>query len=104
LIYVDTSILLAQLLAEDRKPTEALWRETLISSRLTEYETWVRINALGLASSHGETTRQLLSRVSILELSPLVLKRALEPFSNGTAAGPVQVIEMETELSGAERD
>ena len=31
-------------------------------------------------ASHGEATRQLLSRVSFLELSPLVLGRALEPF------------------------
>lgn len=33
-----------------------------------------------LGSSHGEPTRQLLSRLSFLELSPIVLARALEPF------------------------
>ncbi|CAN5661569.1 hypothetical protein BH18ACT15_BH18ACT15_01210 [soil metagenome] len=80
MIYVDTSVLLAQLLAEDRRPPESLWKEPLISSRLILYETWVRVNALKLSSSHGESTRALLSRLSLLELSPLVLTRALEPF------------------------
>lgn len=80
MIYLDTSVVLAQLLAEDRKPPDSLWAEGLVSSRLTQYETWVRINALQLGSSHGEATRQLLSRVSFLELSPIVLTRALESF------------------------
>jgi hypothetical protein len=52
----------------------------VISSRLLEYEVWCRLHARGLASSHGEAARQLLARVSFLELSPLVLERALEPF------------------------
>lgn len=80
MIYVDTSVLLAQLLAEDRKPNASLWSEALVSSRLAEYETWVRIHALRLAGTHGESARQLLSRLSLLELSPLVLARALAPF------------------------
>jgi predicted nucleic acid-binding protein len=79
-IYVDTSVLLAQLLAEDRKPPAGLWAAPLIASRLVEYETWTRIHARGLARSHGAGTRELLSRVSFVELSPLVLSRALEPF------------------------
>ena len=29
MIYVDTSVVLAHLLAEDRRPPDALWRETL---------------------------------------------------------------------------
>lgn len=80
MIYVDTSVILAQLLAEDRKPPTSLWEESLVSSRLLEYETWTRINALKLASSHGDATRELLGRVSFVELSPVVLQRALEPF------------------------
>lgn len=80
MIYVDTSVVLAQLLAEDRKPKPALWQESLISSRLTQFETWTRINGEGLARSHGEAARELLGRISFLELSPLVLGRALEPF------------------------
>jgi predicted nucleic acid-binding protein len=79
-IYLDSSVLLAQLLAEDRIPPDALWTETLIASRLLEYETWVRLNARGLASTHGEAARALLGRVAFLELAPPVLARALSPF------------------------
>jgi len=80
MIYVDTSVVLAQLLAEDRKPVAALWQAPLVSSRLLEYEVWTRIHGRRLDRSHGEATRELLSRVSFLELSPFVLARALEPF------------------------
>jgi predicted nucleic acid-binding protein len=79
-IYLDTSVVLAQLLAEDRRPDAALWLEPLVSSRLLEYEVWTRLNARGLRESHGEAARQILGRVSFLELSPAVLGRALEPF------------------------
>ncbi len=80
MIYNDTSVVLAQLLAEDRRPPAVIWQEAVLASRLLEYEVWCRLNARGLASSHGEPARQLLGRISFLELSPLVLGRALEPF------------------------
>jgi predicted nucleic acid-binding protein len=80
LIYIDTSVVLAQLLAEDRRPPLTLWSEPILSSRLLEYETWTRIHARRLAESHGDAVRELLGRVSFLELSPIVLARALEPF------------------------
>jgi predicted nucleic acid-binding protein len=80
LIYLDTSVALAQLLAEDRHPPDELWAETVLSSRLLEYEMWTRINARGLSRSHGEAARALLARVAMIELSPVVLARALEPF------------------------
>lgn len=80
MIYLDTSVALAQLLAEDRFPAASLWSETLVSSRLLEYEMWVRISSRGLMKSHGEAVRGLLARVALIELVPLVLARALEPF------------------------
>lgn len=80
MIYLDTSVALAQLLAEDRAPPLAMWQETLISSRLLEYEIWIRLNARGLGTSHGEDARQLIGRVALLELTPSVLVRVLEPF------------------------
>jgi predicted nucleic acid-binding protein len=52
-IYVDSSVLLADLLDESRSPPEALWDEDLASSRLLVYEVWNRINAYGLMISHG---------------------------------------------------
>ena len=80
MIYLDTSVALAQLLAEDQYPPEDLWAKTLVSSRLLQYELWNRINARGIAASHDESLRALLGRVAFLELSPTVLARALEPF------------------------
>ena len=88
MIYVDTSVLLAQLLAEDRRPPRTLWEQPLIASRLAEYEVWHRIHALKLAESHGEPTRQLLARVSMVELSPIALRRALDPFP-----APVRILD-----------
>jgi hypothetical protein len=79
-IYLDSSVALAQLLAEDRTPPETLWQETLVASRLLEYEVWSRLNARGLGRSHGEGARNLIGRVALLELAPPVLGRALEPF------------------------
>ena len=80
MIYLDASVALAHLLAEDRAPPERLWRETLISSRLIEYEIWTRIHARRLTRSHADETRALLSRLALIELAPPVLARALEPF------------------------
>jgi hypothetical protein len=80
LIYLDTSVALAHLLAEDRMPPEALWREPLISSRLMEYEIWTRIHARRLTRSHADEVRALLSRLALIELATPVLARALEPF------------------------
>lgn len=80
MIYLDASVALAHLLAEDRSPPESLWREQLISSRLLQYETWTRIRARKLGDTHGNEARALLSRVAFVELSPPVLARALEAF------------------------
>ncbi|MGH8554085.1 MAG: PIN domain-containing protein [Gammaproteobacteria bacterium] len=80
MIYIDTSVALAYLLAEDRLPPESLWHEMLVASRLLEYELWTRIHARKLAHSHGEHVRALVGRVALLELAPPVLARALEPF------------------------
>jgi predicted nucleic acid-binding protein len=79
-IYLDTSVALAHLLAEDRSPPEKLWKETLISSRLLEYEVWTRIHARELARTHADAVRSLLGRVALVEPYPPVLARALEPF------------------------
>jgi predicted nucleic acid-binding protein len=80
LIYLDTSVALARILAEDRAPPERLWQEPLIASRLVEYEIWTRIHALKLSRSHAEGVRALLGRMALIELAPPVLARALEPF------------------------
>ncbi|HUL78830.1 MAG TPA: PIN domain-containing protein [Vicinamibacteria bacterium] len=80
MIYLDTSVALAHLLAEDRRPPDSLWRQTVVASRLLEYELWIRLNARRLGASHGEVARRLLERLAILEMLPNILARALEPF------------------------
>lgn len=80
MIYLDTSVALAHLLAEDRRPPASLWSETLVSSRLMEYELWSRIHARGLGGSHGDAVRALLGRVATLELVEEVVGRARQPF------------------------
>jgi hypothetical protein len=79
-IYLDTSVALAHLLAEDRRPPDALWAQPLVTSRLLEYELWTRLNARGLGGTHGEAARRLVERLAVLEMLPSVLARALEPF------------------------
>lgn len=80
MIYLDSSVVLAHLLVEDRIPPERLWREPLTSSRLLEYEVWTRIHARRLAPSHGESAQAVVGRIALIELAPPVLARALEPF------------------------
>lgn len=80
MIYLDTSVALAYLLSEARCPPDSLWDETLVSSRLLEYELWTPLHTRGLAASHGEAARRLIGRVAMLELVPSVLARALDAF------------------------
>ena len=83
MIYVDSSVVLAQLLAEDRFPDPTFWTGgPFVSSRLLEYEVWNRVNARGLSSSHADDVRLLLGRLAFLELAAPILARALEPFSS----------------------
>jgi predicted nucleic acid-binding protein len=79
-IYLDTSVALAQLLAEDRQPPAALWARPLVASRLLDFELWTRLHARGLGATHAAAARQLLGRVSYLELVSEVLGRAREPW------------------------
>ena len=84
MIYLDSSVALARLLSEERQPPRNFWEKRIVSSRLLKYEIWNRLNARRLHNSHGEAARGLLERIALVELTPVVLARALEPF-------PVQV-------------
>jgi PIN domain len=79
-IYLDSSVALAHLFAEGKSPPDSLWGEQLISSRLLEYENWSRIHAHKLGHLHGGGARDLIAGMALVELSPLILERALEPF------------------------
>ena len=80
MIYLDSSVALAHILREERSPPAAFWDTPLISSRLLEYEIWNRIHAYGFGRSHGDEVRAMIGRISLVELIPPVLERALEPF------------------------
>ena len=80
LLYLDTSVALAHLLSEDRRPADSLWQLPLVSSRLLQYGLWVRLNALKLGGSHGDAAHEVLARIAFIELQPPILARALEPF------------------------
>ena len=80
MIYLDSSVALAHLLAEDRFPPDTLWHQPLVSSRLLECEVWNRINARRLQDSHGDDARALVNRIAMIEMVPPVLRRALDPF------------------------
>jgi predicted nucleic acid-binding protein len=79
MVYVDSSVFIAHLLSEDRRPAEQLWAEPLASSRLLEVEAWNRLHAHGWGDL-GDDLRALLARLSLLEMDEPVLARAIEPF------------------------
>lgn len=80
MIYLDTSVALAQLLAEDRRPPAALWDQPLVTSRLLEYELWTRLHGRGLGTSHRAVAEGLLARLAFVELVRPVVSRAVEAF------------------------
>lgn len=80
MIYVDTSVLLAGVLAEDRKPPVEFWEGELFASRLLEYEVWNRLHVKRLMKSHGSRAREILQGILLIDLSTEVLARALRPF------------------------
>jgi hypothetical protein len=79
-IYIDSSVTLAHLLLEPRSPPASLWNGPLISSQLLEYEVWNRMHAYGLGRSHADEVQALLIRVDLIEMTAVVLARAMEPF------------------------
>ena len=101
MIYLDTSVALAQLLAEDRSPPPELWLQDLITSRLLEYELWNAIHRRRLAKSHGEFARQMVESLSMAELSRDILRRAIEPFP--TTVRTLDAIHLATVLFLRER-
>ena len=77
---MDTSVALAHLGAEEVRPPPSLWEESLVSSRLLEYEMLSRLHAHGRGASHESLARELLARIATLELVEPIIGRAAEPF------------------------
>ncbi len=96
MIYLDTSVALAHLLSEDRRPPDSLWRETLVSSRLLEYEIWVPLHSRGLYKSHGNIARWLIGQIALWELTSSVLARALDAFPVGLSLRTLDALHLAT--------
>lgn len=80
MIYIDSSVALAYILDEARKPGIAFWQADLYSSRLLEYEVWTRIHARKLTDLHSGNVRAVLAEIEMLELGTAILARASDPF------------------------
>ncbi|MGH7469516.1 MAG: PIN domain-containing protein [Longimicrobiales bacterium] len=79
MIYLDSSVVLAHVLSETRRPPAELWAHALISSRLLEYEVWTQIHARKLGPTHSAVARSVTDRLAFLELIPEIVSRAREP-------------------------
>jgi hypothetical protein len=79
-IYVDSSVVLARLLAEEKAPSESFFNDELVASALLEYEVWNRLHASAIALPRSADARTLLERIDFYEMTPTILARALEPF------------------------
>jgi predicted nucleic acid-binding protein len=80
-IYVDTSVVMSHVLAEDVRPPTALWgQDELVASRLTEYEAWVRLHAYGKGPSHGRALALTLATLHLVELDDGVCARCRAPY------------------------
>lgn len=80
MIYLDSSVALAAILAEDHTPPDDFWQQTLVSSRLLEFEVINRLNAYAAADDVIATAQNLIAGLTLIELAPTVLTRALQPF------------------------
>ena len=83
MIYLDSSVVVAHLLKEKRRPSIAFWDQQMASSRLLEYEVWRRAHARGVGTSHADVVRELLDQMAYVELTLTVLERARGPFPAG---------------------
>lgn len=79
MIYLDSSVALAYLLAEAKAPGGDFFKAALISSRLLQYEVWVRVHARHAGAVLVERTRALLVGIELLDMNDVVLIRTLQP-------------------------
>lgn len=80
MVYLDTSVALAQLLAEDRRPAPTLWDASLVSSRLLSFELLTAVNNRRSSSDVVAAARGMIARIALLELIPEIVERANEAF------------------------
>lgn len=77
MVYLDSSVALAHLLAEDTRPAADLWEQSLIASRLLEYEIATRLTHLPVTDAQRGVANVLLQRVALIELIPEIVQRTM---------------------------
>lgn len=80
MIYLDSSVVLATLFAEDRRPIDAFWQQRLAASRLLVYEVWNRLNARQVPEAARADAHRILDALFLIQLTERALARALAPF------------------------
>lgn len=80
MIFLATSVALAHLLSEKRRPKSEFWDQPIIASRLLEYELWARLNKLELQRVQDAEARSLIGRIALIEMIPEIVARARDRF------------------------
>ena len=80
MIYLDTSVVLAQLFSEDRRPPDQFWKGSFISSRILEYEVWTRWHGGKSGPISRDEVNRLIHSVTLVELSGEILEGITEGF------------------------
>lgn len=80
MIYLDSSIVLAAVLSEARRPPAALWSRRLISSVPLRYEVVGRLHANRASPPMHREAAKAIAAIDLVALEDGVLARALQPF------------------------
>lgn len=80
MIYLDSSVALAHILSEELQPPDELWVEPVFSSRLLLFEVWSRLHTYGMGESHAEEAGAMCAGITFIDMTPDILRRALDPF------------------------
>lgn len=79
MVYLDTSVAIAHLAFEDRRPSREFWSQSLISSRLLEYEIFNKAHQPGTPRELLADGVALLQRIALVEIIPEIVDRLREP-------------------------
>ena len=83
MIYLDSSVVLAHVLAADTQPSPEVWDQSLVSSRLLEYELGTRLSREGPNGLPAEAFAAVLRRVALVELAAPIAPRWLGLLGGG---------------------
>jgi predicted nucleic acid-binding protein len=68
LIYVDASVTLAEVFAEDRRPQDGFWDLPLVASRLTDLEMRARAAALGRLQEKAAVLDEISNAITFADV------------------------------------